>query len=148
EAGARITEGGPDVSSVGYGGLPDRDGRATLDACTTDQHGNCGSAAFRENIRHPLSVARMVMERTPHVMLVAEGALQFALVCGFKKENSLTKPAEKAWKEWLKTADYKPIINVENHDTIGIVALDQHGNLSGACTTSGLAYKMHGRVGD
>lgn len=148
EAGARITEGDPDVSSVGYGGLPDRDGRVTLDACIMDEHGNCGSVAFLENIRHPVSVARMVMERTPHVMLVGEGALQFALVCGFKKENILTKPAEKAWKEWLKTADYKPIINVENHDTIGIVALDQHGNLSGACTTSGLAYKMHGRVGD
>lgn len=148
EAGARITEADPEVSSVGYGGLPDRDGRVTLDACIMDEHGNCGSVAFLENIRHPVSVARMVMEKTPHVMLVGEGALQFALVCGFKKENILTKAAEKAWKEWLRTAHYKPVINVENHDTIGIVALDEQGNLSGACTTSGLAYKMHGRVGD
>lgn len=148
EAGARITEGDPNISSVGYGGLPDRDGKVTLDSCIMDEHGNCGSVAFLEHIKHPVSVARMVMEKTPHVMLVGEGAFQFALANGFKKEKLLTKSSEKAWKEWLKTASYKPVINVENHDTIGIVALDQQGNLSGACTTSGLAYKMHGRVGD
>ncbi|HLT71953.1 MAG TPA: N(4)-(beta-N-acetylglucosaminyl)-L-asparaginase [Cyclobacteriaceae bacterium] len=148
EAGARITEGDPKVSTVGYGGLPDRDGKVTLDSCIMDEHGNCGSVAFLEHIKHPVSVARMVMEKTPHVMLVGEGAFQFARANGFKKEKLLTKSSEKAWKEWLKVANYKPVINVENHDTIGIVALDQQGNLSGACTTSGLAYKMHGRVGD
>jgi N4-(beta-N-acetylglucosaminyl)-L-asparaginase len=148
EAGARVPEGDPKETSVGLGGLPDRDGRVTLDACIMDEHGNCGSVAFLEHIVHPISVARKVMEKTPHIMLVGEGALQFALANGFKKEKLLTKESEKAWKEWLKHAQYKPVANIENHDTIGIVALDSQGNLSGACTTSGLAYKMHGRVGD
>jgi N4-(beta-N-acetylglucosaminyl)-L-asparaginase len=148
EAGARVPEGDPMETSVGLGGLPDRDGHVTLDACIMDENGNCGSVAFLEDIVHPISVARAVMEKTPHVMLVGEGALKFALANGFKKEKLLTPNSEKAWKEWMKTSKYKPIINVENHDTIGIIALDANGNLSGACTTSGLAYKMHGRVGD
>lgn len=148
EAGARVPEGDPNETSVGLGGLPDRDGKVTLDACIMDEHGNCGSVAFLQDFAHPISIARAVMEKTPHVMLVGEGARQFALANGFKKEKLLTKGAEKAWKEWLKTAKYKPVVNVENHDTIGIVALDSQGNVSGACTTSGLAYKMHGRVGD
>lgn len=148
EAGARIPEGDPLETSVGLGGLPDRDGHVTLDACIMDEQGRCGSVAALEHIVHPISVARMVMEKTPHVMLVGEGALQFALANGFKKEKLLTKESEKAWKEWSKKSEYKPIINVENHDTIGIIAMDGNGNLSGACTTSGLAYKMRGRVGD
>jgi isoaspartyl peptidase/L-asparaginase-like protein (Ntn-hydrolase superfamily) len=148
EAGARFVEADPSVQTVGYGGYPDRDGHVTLDSCIMDEHGNCGSVAFLEHIKHPVSVARMVMEKTPHVMLVGEGALQFALANGFKKENLLIEPSEKAWKEWLKKAQYKPVVNIENHDTIGIVALDGKGNLSGACTTSGLAFKMRGRVGD
>lgn len=148
EAGARVPEEDPEETSVGLGGLPDRDGKVTLDACIMDEHGNCGSVAFLQHIVHPISVARAVMEKTPHVMLAGDGALAFALANGFRKEKLLTPKAEKAWKAWLKTAEYKPIINVENHDTIGIVALDAAGNLSGACTTSGLAYKMHGRVGD
>ena len=148
EAGARVPEGDPKESSVGLGGLPDRDGRVTLDACIMDEFSNCGAVACLEHIVHPISVARKVMEKTPHVFLVGEGALQFALANGFKKENLLTADSEKAWKEWLKTAQYKPVANIENHDTIGIVALDGKENLSGACTTSGMAYKMHGRVGD
>ena len=148
EAGTKIPEGDPKVTSVGYGALPDRDGYVTLDACIMDEHSNCGSVAFLQHITHPISVARMVMEKTPHVMLVGDGALKFALANGFTKTKLLTKESEKAWKEWLKTAAYKPVVNVENHDTIGMVALDANGNLSGACTTSGLAYKMHGRVGD
>lgn len=148
EAGARVPEGDPKETSVGLGGLPDRDGHVTLDSCIMDEHGNCGSVACLEHIVHPVSVARKVMEKTPHVMLVGEGALQFALANGFKKEKLLTKESEKIWKEWLKKAEYKPVINIENHDTIGIVALDANGNLSGACTTSGLAFKMRGRVGD
>jgi N4-(beta-N-acetylglucosaminyl)-L-asparaginase len=119
-----------------------------LDACIMDDNGNIGSVAFLEHIVHPVSVARMVMEKTQHVMLVGEGALQFALANGFKKEKLLTKESEQAWKEWLKEGKYKPIANIENHDTIGILALDEKGNLSGACTTSGMAYKMRGRVGD
>ncbi len=148
EAGAKVPERDASETSVGLGGLPDRDGHVTLDACIMDENGRCGSVACLEHIVHAISVARLVMEKTPHVMLVGEGALQFALANGFKKQNLLTKASEKAWKEWAKNSEYKPIINVENHDTIGIIALDTQGNLSGACTTSGLAYKMRGRVGD
>lgn len=148
EKGVQVPEGDPKETSVGLGGLPDRDGRVTLDACIMDEHANCGAVACLEHIVHPISVARLVMEKTPHVLLVGEGALQFALANGFKKENLLTAASEKAWKEWLKTAQYKPIANIENHDTIGMVAMDANQNLSGACTTSGMAYKMKGRVGD
>ena len=162
EKGVHVPEADPENQTVGFGGLPDRDGRVTLDACIMDEFGNCGSVAALEHIVHPISVARLVMEKTPHVMLVGDGALQFALEQGFKKEKLLTERSEKAWKEWLKKAEYKPQINIENrsfrpdklpgnqynHDTIGMLALDAAGNLSGACTTSGMAYKMHGRVGD
>ncbi|MBP6557933.1 MAG: N(4)-(beta-N-acetylglucosaminyl)-L-asparaginase [Flavobacterium sp.] len=148
EAGVKIPEADPKERSVGYGGRPDRDGRVTLDACIMDEFSNIGSVAALEHIKHPISVARMVMEKTPHVMLVGDGALQFALSQGFKKENLLVEDSKKEWKEWLKTSQYKPIANIENHDTIGMIALDSHGNLSGACTTSGMAFKMHGRVGD
>jgi N4-(beta-N-acetylglucosaminyl)-L-asparaginase len=148
EAGARVPEGDPKETTVGLGGLPDRDGRVTLDSCIMDEFANCGAVACLEHIVHPVSVARKVMEKTPHVFLVGDGALQFALSQGFKKEKLLTKESEKAWKEWLKTSQYKSVANIENHDTIGIVALDSKQNLSGACTTSGMAYKMRGRVGD
>ncbi|CAM3995477.1 isoaspartyl peptidase/L-asparaginase family protein [Flavobacterium antarcticum] len=148
EAGVKIPEGNPEERSVGYGGRPDRDGRVTLDACIMDELSNIGSVACLEYIKHPISVARLVMEKSPHVMLVGDGALQFALEQGFKKENLLTPESEKEWKEWLKTSEYLPKANIENHDTIGMIALDSHGNLSGACTTSGMAFKMHGRVGD
>ena len=148
EAGVKIPEGDPNERSVGYGGRPDRDGRVTLDACIMDEFSNIGSVACLEHIKHPISVARMVMEKTPHVMLVGDGALQFALSQGFKKENLLVEASEKEWKEWLKTSEYLPKANIENHDTIGMIALDAQGNLSGACTTSGMAFKMHGRVGD
>jgi isoaspartyl peptidase/L-asparaginase-like protein (Ntn-hydrolase superfamily) len=148
EAGVRIPEGDPNVRSVGYGGLPDRDGKVTLDACIMDENANCGAVAFIENIMHPISVARMVMEKTPHVLIVGEGAQEFALANGFKKENLLTPESEKDWKEWLKKSEYKPWNSKEFHDTIGMIALDSAGNVSGACTTSGLSYKMHGRVGD
>jgi N4-(beta-N-acetylglucosaminyl)-L-asparaginase len=148
EAGVKIPEGDPTERSVGYGGRPDRDGRVTLDASIMDENSNIGSVACLEHIKHPISVARAVMEKTPHVMLVGEGALSFALSQGFIKENLLVEESEKEWKEWLKTSQYKPIVNIENHDTIGMIALDSNGNLSGACTTSGMANKMHGRVGD
>lgn len=148
EAGVKIPEADPTERSVGLGGRPDRDGRVTLDACIMDENMNIGSVACLEYIVHPISVARAVMEKTPHVMLVGDGALQFALSEGFKKENLLTADSEKEWKEWLKKSEYKPQVNIENHDTIGMIALDAAGNLSGACTTSGMANKMHGRVGD
>lgn len=148
EAGVKVPEADPGERSVGLGGRPDRDGRVTLDACIMDENMNIGSVACLEHIVHPISVARAVMEKTPHVMLVGEGALQFALKQGFKKENLLTSESEKEWREWLKESKYKPVANIENHDTIGMIALDMDGNLSGACTTSGMAFKMHGRVGD
>jgi N4-(beta-N-acetylglucosaminyl)-L-asparaginase len=148
EAAARVPEGDDNNTTVGIGGAPDRDGKVTLDACIMDENGNCGSVAFLESIVHPISVARMVMEKTPHIMLVGDGALKFALENGFKKENLLTDQSKKAYKEWKKKHQYKPVANIENHDTIGTIALDNAGNLSGACTTSGMAYKMRGRVGD
>ncbi len=148
EAGVRVPEADPTERSVGYGGRPDRDGRITLDACIMDEMSNIGSVAGLEFIKHPISVARAVMEKTPHVMFVGDGALQFALSQGFPKENLMVPDSEREWKEWLKKSEYKPIVNIENHDTIGMIALDAAGNLSGACTTSGMAFKMHGRVGD
>lgn len=148
EKGVKVAEADPKVTTVGYGGFPDREGKVTLDACIMDEQGNCGSVAFLQNIMHPISVARRIMEKTPHIMLVGSGAFQFALANGFKKQNLLTPHAEKEWKKWLKTSRYKPVINAENHDTISMLALDAQGNLSGACTTSGAAWKMHGRVGD
>ena len=148
ELGVKTAEADPTNQSVGLGGLPDREGRVTLDACIMNHEQQCGSVAFLEHIVHPISVARKVMEETPHVMLVGKGALQFAEQQGFKRENLLTEDSEKAWRKWLEDSRYAPVINVENHDTIGMLALDESGNLSGACTTSGAAYKMHGRVGD
>ena len=148
EAGVKVTEADPEVMTVGYGGFPDRDGFVTLDACIMDEKGNAGSVCFLQHIKHPVSVARLVMEKTPHVMLAGEGALRFALEQGFEKENLLTDEARKAWEKWKEKSEYKPVINIENHDTISMLAVDQYGNLSGACTTSGLAFKMHGRVGD
>jgi N4-(beta-N-acetylglucosaminyl)-L-asparaginase len=157
---------------VGLGGNPDRDGKVTLDACIMDEKANCGSVAFLEKIKNPISVARKIMEKTPHVMLVGEGAQQFALENGFTKESgALSADAEKTYKEWLKKSEYKPVMNIEqqqikakkghgpfapnyfedgsfNHDTMGTIALDNSGDLSGACTTSGMGFKMRGRVGD
>lgn len=148
EKGVRNAESDPECNSVGYGGWPDRDGIVSLDACIMDETGNCGAVSYLQNIKHPISVARKVMEETPHVMLSGNGALQFALSKGFKEENLLTEKSKKKWEEWLKKAKYEPIINIENHDTISMLALDSKNNLSGACTTSGLAWKLHGRVGD
>ena len=148
EAGARIPEADPNDTSVGYGGYPDRDGHVTLDACIMDHLGNAGSVTFLEGIMHPISVARAVMEKTPHVMLSGAGALKFALDQGFKVENLLTETSRKAWEEWKKESKYEPVINIERHDTIGLLGIGKAGEIAGACTTSGLAFKMHGRVGD
>ncbi|MEL6616564.1 MAG: N(4)-(beta-N-acetylglucosaminyl)-L-asparaginase [Bacteroidota bacterium] len=156
EQGVWIPEADPADTSVGLGGRPDRDGRVTLDACIMDEGHRCGSVAALEDILHPVSVARMVMERTPHVMLVGDGARQFALDQGVEPMDLLTPEAEAAWREWLASGEYRPRINSErrdlpvedDHDTIGMVALDASGRLSGACTTSGWAYKLRGRVGD
>lgn len=148
EKGVRVTESDPNNTSVGLGGLPDRDGNVTLDACIMDHNSNCGAVAFLQHIENPISVARKVMEDTPHVMLAGDGALTFALSKGFKKTNLLTESSKEAWQNWLKSSNYQPRINSENHDTIGMLAIDEAGNLAGACTTSGMAYKLHGRIGD
>jgi len=167
EAGVKVTEASMNCC-VGLGANPDRDGYVTLDACIMDDQGNCGSVGFLERIKHPISVARRVMERTPHVMLVGVGAQQFAVAEGFPLEDGkLSAEAQKTYNEWLKKSEYKPVINIErgngghgpfapmrldngewNHDTIGMVAMDAAGNLSGSCTTSGMAFKMRGRLGD
>lgn len=167
EQGVRITESETNNCCVGLGANPDRDGIVTLDASIMDEFSNCGSVAALEQIDHPISVARLVMEKTPHVMLVGQGAQKFAVQNGFKLQGlQLSPDAEKGYTNWLKESKYHPIMNIEkgskqdtaaptmlgtgeyNHDTIGMIALDVHGNLSGACTTSGMAYKMRGRVGD
>ena len=148
EQGVRMEEADISNQSVGKGGRPDREGHVTLDACIMDQEGNCGSVVYLQNIAHPVSVARKVMENTPHVMLAGKGAEQFAVDNGFQRENLLTEKSKEEWENWKKTAKYQPLINIENHDTIGMLAIDAQGNLSGACTTSGMAYKMAGRVGD
>ncbi len=148
EQGVRKVESNPKGTTVGIGGSPDRDGFVTLDACIMNHKNECGSVAFLQNIEHPISVARKVMEETQHVMLVGEGASQFAQEQGFKSKDLLTEESKKAWEKWLETSEYEPVVNIENHDTIASIALDAQGNLAGACTTSGMAYKMHGRVGD
>ncbi|RFM28098.1 isoaspartyl peptidase/L-asparaginase family protein [Deminuibacter soli] len=166
EAGVMVTESSQNCC-VGLGANPDRDGYVTLDASIMDENGNCGSVAFLERIKHPISVARRVMEKTPHVMLVGSGAQQFAIAEGFPLEKpGLSDDAQRNYKNWLQKSEYKPIPNIENsgnphafaprkldngdwnHDTIGMVALDAQGNLSGSCTTSGMAFKMRGRLGD
>ncbi len=173
EAGARSIEDTINCC-VGLGGNPDRDGKVTLDACIMDEFANCGAVAYLQHIKHPISVARKVMESTPHVFLVGDGALQFALANGFKREpDKLSSDAEKSYKNWLQKSEYKPVMNIEqqqtkgqkkeghgpfapnfledgsfNHDTMGTIALDNAGNLSGACTTSGMGFKMKGRLGD
>ena len=148
EYGVRDSENNPDERSVGYGGLPDREGKVTLDACIMNSNNDCGSVSFLENIKNPISVARLVMEKTPHVMLSGKGAYDFAIKNGFKRENLLTEQSKKDWVDWLKKSEYKPVINIENHDTISMLLIDSDRNLFGACTTSGAAWKMHGRVGD
>ncbi len=149
EAGVKVTEADATNRSVGLGGLPDRDGKVTLDACIMNHENECGAVAFLQDIVHPISVARKVMEDTPHVMLVGEGAQDFALEKGLKKTNLLTPEAKDAWLKWKESQEQKkPEVNSENHDTIGMLAMDEKGNISGACTTSGWAYKLHGRVGD
>ena len=164
EKGVMVTENEINCC-VGLGANPDRDGIVTLDASIMDHQYNCGSVAFLERIKHPISVARRVMEKTPHVMLVGSGAQQFAVAEGFELQpQQLSPDAQKAYNDWLKKSDYNPQINREtkghgpfapeqingewNHDTIGMVALDANGHLSGSCTTSGMGFKMRGRVGD
>jgi len=148
EKGINYVEADPSDTSVGFGGFPDRDGNVTLDACIMDNKGNAGSVTYLKGIKYPVSVARKVMEETPHVILSGDGAQQFAVNSGFKIEDLNTDKSKAALKEWLKKSEYHPKINIERHDTIGMIGMSTDGKLSGACSTSGLAFKMAGRVGD
>jgi len=149
EAGVKISEADPTIQSVGLGGRPDKDGHVTLDACIMDSQGNAGSVAYLQDIKHPVSVARKVMELTDHVMLVGQGAKSFAITHGFKEENLLTEESRTAWLKWKKKLGKKDDFGPnDDHDTISLLVQDSIGNLAGACTTSGLAYKIPGRVGD
>lgn len=158
EAGAKTAEADPANTSVGYGGLPDREGRVTLDSVVMDHKGGLGAVAALEDVVHACSVARAVMEKTPHTMLVGPGARAFAVDQGFPTQSLLTPETEAAWRRWLERSEYAPQANIENeglkpggpnnHDTIGVLARDFTGNLAGVCSTSGLAFKMRGRVGD
>ena len=150
QKGVAVTESDLTNRSVGLGGRPDRDGHVTLDACIMDHDSKCGAVAFLEDFEHPIDIARAVMDRTPHVMLVGRGAAQWALQQGFDKVNFQVplREVQQDYEEWLKKSEYKSGVNVENHDTIGMLAMDANGKIAGACTTSGMAYKVHGRVGD
>ncbi|MCX5754418.1 MAG: N(4)-(beta-N-acetylglucosaminyl)-L-asparaginase [Candidatus Krumholzibacteria bacterium] len=150
EAGVRVPEGDPSVNGVGYGGLPDEECRVTLDASIMGPDGRAGAVAFIESYRHPISIARKVMETTDHVFIVGEGAEEFARKQGFSREELLTEASREAWVKWKQGLSDKDdwFPKDLDHDTIGMVAVDAAGNLAGACTTSGLAFKIHGRVGD
>ena len=169
EAAGRASEDEPSCC-VGLSAWPDRDGKVTLDSCIMDGNGDCGGVSFLERIKHPVSVARKVMEKTPFVLLSGDGAQRFAVANGFPLESGKLSPeAEKEWKEWLKKSEYKPWADpsfkpksgavsqfspmqftngLPTHDTMGTVAMDSTGRLAGMVTTSGLAFKMRGRVGD
>jgi N4-(beta-N-acetylglucosaminyl)-L-asparaginase len=147
-AGVAVEEENIKNTTVGKGGAPDREGNVTLDACVMDSNGDCGAVVYVENITNVAALAKKVMEETPHVILAGQGAEEFAYAQGFKKESLLTEASEKAWEEWKESPEYKPIINIENHDTIGMLCLDKDGDMAGACSSSGLSYKMKGRVGD
>ena len=168
EAAGRAVEDEPSCC-VGLAAYPDRDGKVTLDSCIMDGRGNCGAVSFVDRIKHPVSLARKVMEATPHVMLSGDGARQFAIENGFPLESGELSPdAEKEWKKWLEKSNYKPVVNIENmkpgamsqtspyffddgrpnHDTMGTITIDGRSKLAGMVTTSGMAFKIHGRVGD
>jgi N4-(beta-N-acetylglucosaminyl)-L-asparaginase len=170
EQGVKVSEDNPEVLSVGYGGLPDNEGRVTLDAAIMDWKARIGAVVFLEHIKNPISVARMILENTEHIILAGDGAYKYALLNGFRSESLLTEKSIGRYKEWKasnsgKSQEYhtedfelRPLTLKEkkklginddgNHDTIGMVAIDKDGHISASCTTSGTAWKLHGRVGD
>lgn len=145
--GISIVESDINDMSVGKGGRPDRDGDVTLDACIMDHDGEAGGVCFMRSIEHPIQVAKAVMYKTPHVLLAGEGARRFAISNGHPTIDLMTDKSRAEYKEWLKEKKYKPVPNIENHDTIGMLGL-HNGKMGGGCSTSGLAYKLKGRVGD
>lgn len=159
ENGLAVTENDPSVLSVGYGGLPDSEGRVTLDAALMDWKARIGSVIAVEHIKNPIKLARIILEDTEHTVLAGDGAYNFAIQNGFEPEILLTEYSLKRFREWkanglkrsleIHTDDFKLYQGQEgNHDTIGMLAIDKAGNISAGVTTSGLAWKLHGRVGD
>ena len=167
EAAGNVTEEDPEVTSVGYSGLPNAEGVVELDAAIMDGLTHAaGAVAGLTDISRPISVARRVMERTPHVMLVGQNARRFALREGFPVADLLTEASRERWQQWRQehtgpdVAHFDPrsdgedssattaLLTPEDHDTIGLCALDRQGNLAVGCTTSGMAWKVPGRVGD
>jgi isoaspartyl peptidase/L-asparaginase-like protein (Ntn-hydrolase superfamily) len=146
-AGAQAVEDGPNTHSVGFGGLGNAIGTVQLDACVMDGRTlACGGVAALENVRHPAAVARRVMEKTPHVLLVGEGARLFAVQQNFPLETLLTPDSVAEWEK--KRPREMKQAPPPGHDTVAVLALDQKGDLGGVCTTSGLSHKLPGRVGD
>ncbi len=166
EAGCVAVEDDPQVHTVGLGGLPDRSGQPSLDGSIMAGPNRCGSVSFVRRFNHPVSLARCVMEKTDHRMLSGQGAEAFAEAMGFEPQNLLTDSAQKRWETWSKdhpqavtdpTCAWVNRANLEQepaadpnayHDTVGVLSLDRHGRLAGACSTSGLPFKVPGRVGD
>ena len=150
QQGVMVVESDPKVTSVGYGGLPNSAGVVELDASIMEGNDlECGAVAGLSGFENPISIARKVMEEAPHVLIVGNGARQFALSKGFQERDLLTDGARKAWQEWRAGQEGQKEKGIkDDHDTIGMVAIDQRGQMAAACTTSGLAWKIPGRVGD
>lgn len=177
-AGATAVEDDESVASVGAGGIPDADGEVSLDACVMTAPDRSGAVAYVRRLANPARLARLVMERTIHTMLVGEGAERFAAFHGIAPSPLLTGPAREQWAAWkadprnLERGRYRgwiPPLNVEHvgvergggfsfhgeperaplaHDTVCVLTRDEAGTLAGVCTTSGMAFKVPGRVGD
>ena len=147
EQGIRVAEADTEVDSVGVGGIPNANGVVQLDACIMDgTNQKAGAVAALEDYPHPISVARQVMEKTKHVFLVGQGAKDFAAQQGFEQQDLLTPQQREKWKQWL-TENGKDVPK-GSHDTISLLGIDAERRIAGGCSTSGLAYKLHGRVGD
>lgn len=148
-SGVAVAELDPEVRSVGFGGHPNADGIVQVDGAIMDGRNlGYGAVAGLERITTPAAVALQVMEKTEHVMLIGEGAFRFALECGFQEQEMLTPKTRAEWEAWRDRGTGQDTLPADSHDTIGMVALDACGDLAAACTTSGIAYKRPGRVGD
>ncbi len=150
EKGINVAEDDPKVDTVGYGGLPNAQGEVELDAGIMDGNAHrAGSVCNLHKIKNPISVARLVMEKTRHTTMAGEGALQFAIEMGFKPQQLLTPHSLEEWLKWKNTPNHETFwIDRDHHDTIGMVGIDGKGAVVAGCSTSGLAWKIPGRVAD